>query len=158
MKKIVVICLLFLSSNILIAQEELKSLNFVLVVNDEIVSKISKLTFIITTDVSTENITAKYCPGELSFNSSDYKKIISNETKSIYLKYSDIVYIDGKASNYNFEFEYQKKWLQDLYNILRIYDLTTKKNKNKFEPLSKNKNYTFELTSPNETFLRVRKK
>ncbi|MCD0465969.1 hypothetical protein [Flavobacterium sp. ENC] len=157
MKKIIIICFLLLITKNLVAQE-IKNLSFVLVVNDEIVSIRSKLTFIVTTDISTENLTAIYYPGTLSLNKLDYEKLISPSTKTIYLKYHDTVYIDGKANYYDFEIEYQKGWLQDLYNILRIYDLNCKKNRKKFEALSPTKNYTFELTSPNSTFLRVRKK
>jgi hypothetical protein len=157
MKKIIIICFLLLGSKNLLAQE-MKNLSFVLVVNDEIISKQSKLTFVITTDNSTENLSAIYYPGTLRLSNSDYEKLISSTTKTIYLKYNDTVYLDGKANYYDFEIEYQKPWLQDTYNILRIYDLSCKKNKKRFEPLSPTKNYTFELTSPNTTFLRVRKK
>ncbi|RUT70279.1 hypothetical protein D0817_10695 [Flavobacterium cupreum] len=157
MKKIIVICFLLLSSKNLVAQE-IKNLSFILVVDDEIISTKSKLTFIISTDTSTENLPAQYYPGTLSLSKLDYEKLISPATKTIYLKYHDTVYVDGKATYYDFEIEYQKAWLQDLYNILRIYDLNSKKNKKKFDPLSSTKNYTFELTSSNTTFLRIRKK
>ena len=99
-----------------------------------------------------------YYPGTLTFNYSDYEKLISISTKSISLRYYDTVYLDNKTNFYDFEIEYQKSWLQDTYNILRFYDLSCKKNKKRFEPLSTTKNYTFELTSPNSTFLRVRKR
>jgi hypothetical protein len=157
MKKIIIICFLLLSSKNLVAQE-IKNLSFILVVDDEIISTQSKLTFIITTDTSTEILSALYYPGTLSLSTSDYEKIVSPATKTIYLKYNSTVYLDGKSSYYDFEIEYQKAWLQDLYNILRIYDLNSKKYRKKFEPLSSTKNYTFELSSPNSTFLRVRKK
>lgn len=157
MKKIIIICFLLLSSKNLVAQE-IKNLSFVLVVDDQIISTQSKITFIITTDISKENISALYYPGTLVIGKLDYEKLISSSTKTIFLKYYDTIYIDGKAKYYDFEIEYQKAWLQDLYNVLRLYDLNCKKNKKKFEPLSPDKNYTFELTSPNSTFLRVRKK
>lgn len=157
MKKIIIICFLLLSSKNLVAQE-IQNLSFILVVDDEIINTKSKLTFIITTDTSTENLSALYYPGTLSLSKLDYEKLISPLTKTIYLKYYDTVYVDGKATYYDFEIEYQKAWLQDLYNILRIYDMNSKKNKKKFDPLSSTKNYTFELTSSNTTFLRIRKK
>lgn len=157
MKKIIIIFILILSSKNLIAQET-KKISFVLVVNEEVISKQSKLTFTLTTDNSTENISALYYPGTLTLNYSDYEKLISIATKSISLRYYDKVYLDNKTNFYDFEIEYQKSWLQDTYNILRFYDLSCKKNKKRFEPLSSTKNYTFELTSPNSTFLRVRKR
>ena len=157
MKKIIIICFLLVSSKNLVAQE-IQNLSFILVVDDEIISTKSKITFIITTDTSTENLSALYYPGTLSLSKLDYGKLISPLTKTSYLKYYDTVYVDGTATYYDFEIEYQKGWLQDLYNILRLYDLNSKKFKKKFAPLSSTKNYTFELTSPNSTFLRIRKK
>lgn len=150
-------CFLLLSTKNLVAQET-KNLSFILVIDDQIISTQSNLTFIVSSDISTENISAQYYPGTLALSKLDYEKLISPSTKAIYLKYRNTVYTDGKSNYYDFEIEYQKGWLQDLYNILRIYDLNCKKNKKKFEPLSPTKNYTFELTSPNSTFLRVRKK
>ncbi len=157
MKNIILICFLLLGSKNLFAQE-MKNLSFILVVNDEIVNKKSKLTFIIITETSTETLSALYYPGTLALDNFDYEKLISPTTKTIYLKYHDTVYVNGKANYYDYEIEYQKVWLQDLYNILRIYDLNCKKYRRKFEPLSQTKNYTFELMSTNSTFLRVRKK
>ncbi|MFH6988659.1 hypothetical protein ACHRVW_13030 [Flavobacterium collinsii] len=157
MKKIFIMCFLLLSTKNLVAQET-KNLSFILVVDDQIVSTQSNLTFIVTSDISTENISAQYYPGTLVLKKLDYEKIISPFTKTIYLKYRNTVYIDGKSNYYDFEIEYQKSLLQDLYNILKIYNLNCKKYKKKFEPLSPTKNYTFEITSPNSTFLRVRKK
>jgi hypothetical protein len=62
-----------------------------------------------------------------------------------------------KKKSCNFVIEYNKIWLQDLYNILRLYNLEEGKYKNKIEPLSKSKNYTFEVESSRGQMLRVRK-
>lgn len=157
MKKLIFTYFLLLSLNNILAQE-IKSLSFVLVVDDEIITKQSRLSFTVITDTSTDTVYAKYFPGTLSMSILDYEKLVSPNVKSVLLKYSDSVYIDGKENKYDFQIEYQKKWLQDLYNILKFYNLNCKKNKKKFKPLSENKNYTFELISPNLTLLRIRKR
>ncbi|HFG0566835.1 TPA: hypothetical protein ACGFUW_002625 [Flavobacterium psychrophilum] len=159
MKYISILILFFLvTPNYMFGQEKNKNISFILVIDDEIVSTSVEITFYLNSENSTEKVSATYYPGTLSMSKSDYEKIISTETKSIYLKYFGTIYTNGKQNYYDFEIEYNKIWLADTYNILRFYNLDKKKYKKLYEPLSKQKNYTFELSSPNNTFLRIRKR
>lgn len=148
---------LFMIPNDIFGQEENKNISFILVIDDEIISTSVGITFYINSENSNEKISATYYPGTLLMKKSDYEKLISTETKTIYLRYFGTIYTNGKENYNDFEIEYNKNWLQDTYNILRFYNLDKTKYKKRYEPLSKEKNYTFELSSPNTTLLRVKR-
>jgi len=145
------------SSNI-VAQEKNKRLSFVLVIDGEVLNANTNITFLINSENSEDKILATYFPGTLTISQSDYEKLISDSTKKIYLKYSSNIFINGKSNYCDFEIEYNKIWLQDSFNILRLYNLGKGKYKNKFEPLSTTKNYTFEVESSRGQMLRIKKR
>ncbi|HEU4788960.1 MAG TPA: hypothetical protein VFS71_04685 [Flavobacterium sp.] len=153
---ILCICLLCFT-NITMAQEKNKTISFILVVDGEVLNANVSITFLIGSENSDDKIFATYYPGTLSMSQADYEKLISDHTKSFYLKYYQNNYVNGKLNYCDFVIEYNKIWLQDTYNILRLYNLEKGKYKNKIEPLSKTKNYTFEVESSNGQMLRVRK-
>lgn len=150
-------CYSLFSFHSIVAQQKNKTISFVLVIDDEVLNANVNITFLVNSENSHDKILATYYPGTLSLNKEDYEKLISDNTKSIYLKYYQNNYINGKKKSCDFVIEYNKIWLQDLYNILRLYNLEEGKYKNKIEPLSKSKNYTFEVESSRGQMLRVRK-
>lgn len=139
------------------AQEKNKTMSFVLVVDGEVINANVNITFLINSENSEDKILATYYPGTLSMSQTDYEKLISDNTKNVYLRYYQNNYINGKMNDCNFVIEYNKIWIQDKYTILRLYNLERGKYKNKIEPLSKTKNYTFEVESSRGQMLRVRK-
>lgn len=152
----ILILFIFITPNYILGQENNKNISFILVIDDEIISTSVGITFYINSENSEERISATYYPGTLSMSKSDYEKITSTETKTIYLRYFGTIYTNGKENYNDFEIEYNKNWLNDTYNILRFYNLDKAKYKKRYEPLSNKKNYTFEVSSPNTTFLRVK--
>lgn len=155
--KILIIVVLTFFFNKIYAQEDTKSLDFIIVVDGEIFDHYTKFNIVRYHKGQIDKLLVNYWPGNLSIKKSDYENLISKETDSILLYIEDNRYINGKQNENSYEIEIKKPWLQDYYNILRIYNLNNKKNKG-LEPLSKDKNYTFELSSPSHTFLRIRKK
>jgi len=146
-----------LGFNNILAQEKTKTISFVLVVDGEVLNANTNITFLINSENSEDKILATYYPGTLSLSQADYEKLISDNTKSMYLRYNQSNYTNGKINSCDFLIEYNKIWIQDTYNILRLYNLGKGKYKNKIEPLSKTKNYTFEVESSRGQMLRVRK-
>lgn len=136
-----------LGFNNILAQEKNKTISFVLVVDGEVLNANTNITFLINSENSGDKILATYYPGKLSLSQADYEKLISDDTKSMYLRYNQSNYTNGKINSCDFLIEYNKIWIQDIYNILRLYNLEKGKYKNKIEPLSKTKNYTFEVES-----------
>ncbi len=101
---------------------------------------------------------ASYYPGNLSLNSKDYAIVLSPQTEKIYLKFNYDEYIGGIQRVYNYEIEIKKQWLDDEFNILKIYNLDKKRYKGKIQPLDSSKAYNYELDSPTHSFRLVRKK
>ncbi len=134
-----------------------KELDFIIMIDGDIqlTYALPKIRF--KRDGVSETIITNYYPGNLSLEYVDYEKLIEDKTVDIYIDFAYYEYIGTEQKIYNYEIELKKPWLKDYYNILRIYNLDRKKNKG-LEPLSKDKNYTFELSSPSHTFLRIRKR
>jgi hypothetical protein len=150
--------LLFLSNNKINAQDGKKEISFILVINDEILGTSANLTFTIKTETTTEIIKSNYSPGKLTMDKLDFDKLMSSSTKTIYLRYFGTVYLNSKSNYYDFEIEYQKPWLDSSFNILRLYDLSITKYKKLYDPLSKDKNYTFNLDFGGGQMIHIRKK
>jgi len=142
-----------------IYSQEIKNIDFIIVIDEEITTNSLGIKFLITSKGGSREVEAVtgYYPGNISLKKSDYDDLISDETQKVILKFNYQTYIDGKSYYYRYEIEYNKLWLQDTYNILKIYNLDKRKYRKKLEPLSKDRNYTFELLSPSYTFIRARK-
>jgi hypothetical protein len=100
---------------------------------------------------------ANYIPGKLTVNFEDYNNILSDSTKHIYLKFTYYEYISNKQIVYNYEIELMKSWLNNSFNVLYIYNLNKKKYREMYSPISKEKNYAFELDSPNGSIRLIKK-
>jgi len=158
MKKIFFILSLAITSGTIYCQNSIKSLDFILVIDENIaIGSITSLQLEVIGD--TENIVhANYFPGSLSMNVVDYAKLLSETTKAIYLKFTYFEYHNKKQEVYNYEIEIKKAWLSDYYNILRIYNLDKLKYRGKLDPIGKGKNYNYELDSPSHSFRLIWKK
>lgn len=140
------------------AQPENTNLDFVVVIDNIIPPTLArtKIQLIYTTD-SFKVFEVYYHPGMLSFKKNDYEMLLSDTVKSVNLCFSHYRMVKNNQIEYNYQIELKIYWLKSLYNVINIYNLDTKLYRKKYEPLDKNRNYTFELLSPDYTFKRVRK-
>ena len=136
------------------SQSLVKKLDFIIVVNDGFEPFSSMSLEAIDTNNFERVITIDYYPGNLEMSWSDFNDLMSPKTKTITL----ILYsTEGKdAKTFQYQIGIKPKWFEDRYNILKIYNLENKKYRKRLNPLSKDKNYTFELESPSHTFYRIK--
>lgn len=157
--KYITILILFITTNIY--SQEVKNSNFIIVIDEEIVTNSLGIKLLVTSKDGNsreiEPITGYY-PGNISLKKSDYDDLISDETQSVILKLRYDPYINGKSYDYTYEIEAGKNWFNDMFFILKIYNLDKKKYRKRFDPLSKDKNYTFELSTSDGQMLRIRKR
>jgi len=62
----------------------------------------------------------------------------------------------NKIKSYYYNIILEKSWLKNSFNILRIYNLENKKNKKTFSDIE-DRDYTYEIDSPNGSILRVKR-
>jgi hypothetical protein len=157
--KYIMILMLFMATNIY--SQEVKNINFIIVIDEEITTNSLGINFLITSkDGSSREIEAitGYYPGNISLTKSDYDDLMSDETQSVILKFNYQTYINDKSNYYTYEIEAGKNWFNRMFVILKIYNLDKKKYRKRFDPLSKDKNYTFELTTSEGQMLRIKRK
>lgn len=151
--------MLFMATNIY--SQEVKSSNFIIVIDEEIVTEsLGIKLLVISKDGNSreiETITGYY-PGNISLKKSDYDDLISDETQSVILKFNYQTYINDSSYYYTYEIEAGKNWFERMFVILKIYNLDKKKYRKRFDPLSKDKNYTFELSTSEGQMLRIKKR
>jgi hypothetical protein len=140
--------------------QEIKNIDIIIVIDEQIVKVPLGIEFVIKDGTDSQKIEAVggYHPGNISLNKSDYDKLISDQTKSIYLKFSYQTYVGNEPYYYSYEIEYNKFWLQDTYNIINIYNLDKRKYRRKYKPISSDKDYAFGLESSGSTLLIKRKR
>lgn len=136
-----------------------KNLDFIIVIDDRIVIESPYLLHIKSVlGASEKSYDVGYYPGYLSMKISDYDKLMADDVKAIFLifEYYDPSEKEGVKRSY--EIELKKSWLQDYFNILRIYNLDKKKYGKVFFSPKSNRKYVYELDSPSNTFHLIRKK
>lgn len=152
MEKLNLILLLVLTSLGLKAQEEI-NLDVVILVNEKIaVSNLHNLKVdVIKMNGEVASFDTYYHPG--SFQLTAKKQDLFGEAiKCTVLKFD---FFDSKKDEYKeYEIELKENWFFDYYSVIHIYDLKCRKYRKCFQPLSKNKNYTFEVDSPSYSFKR----
>ena len=151
--------ILVVINNQLIGQTKIfKDIDFIVTINKQIiVNDISSIKLIIDNDKKKIIEAENYWPGCLRLNNKDYADILSNNLDSVYLSITIIENSNDLYNDYTYLIKYNPLWLTDQYCILNIYDLRDKKFRAKYNPLSKDKLYTFDIESPNFTFRRVEK-
>lgn len=149
--------LFFISYYKVSGQQYNKELDFVIVIDENVWITTTYFKVIMNKTSGLDTVTASYYPGSLSIMQSDYDKLLSQEVKSVNLELIYYGHATKKQNIYKYEIEIKKPWLQDYFNVLRIYNLDNKKYK-KFSPIAEGKNYTYELDSPSHSFRRVRNK
>ena len=161
MKKYVFCVLYLFLFKFSMAQEDRKKFDFIISVDEEIVKKISKSLIIVKQGESVlKKINVSYYPGNLSIASEDYDMIFSDQGTSLFIQFDYYQYsFNGEQEIYNYEIEIGRNLLQpQSFVILKIYNLDKKKYRKRFDPLSKDKNYTFELDGSEGQMLRIKKR
>ena len=155
MKKLIFILLIMFSySRESMGQVQM---DFIITVNDELeVGSLSNLRFVVRSkDGGKQEVEMQYHPGNLSIKESEYKQLFSDESDSVFVAFDHNKFCGEKHDLVNYEIPFYKSWLENSFIILRVYDLSKGKYKNVFEPLSKEKNYTFELDYPGGSMKRI---
>lgn len=152
MKTLILICSLICS--VVCYSQDTREANLILVIDEElVVGSIANLRIIDNKGVERE---ATYYPGSLIFQKLDFEYLISQD-ESLVLAFDYSEFIGNKQRVYNYNFSFDKYWLQQQYLIMKVYNLSKKKYKKMFDPLDSEKNYTFELIHPKGQMMRIKK-
>ncbi len=157
--KVILIVLFLLSHTNGYCQEDTIERNLIITVNGELEEGvISNIRFSSKHEGQRKEIQVLYIPGSLRMKLNDYDKIFLDDGDSVVIAFDHSQYCDNKQLLSNYEIPFDKSWLKYSFLILRVYDLSRGRFKNVFQPLSANKNYTFELTYPSGNLMRPRLK
>ena len=160
MKKFFVGFLFLFIYQVSIAQQNRKDFDFIISIDEEIVKTLSKPIIIAKQNNNIlKKIDFNYYPGNLSLNYEDYNTIFSEQEITLFLQFDYYQYSSkGKQQIYNYEIEIGKNWFEESFIILKIYNLDKNKYQKILDPLSKDKNYTFDLETSHGQMIRIRKK
>lgn len=142
------------------AQENRKSFDFIVCVDEEIATSLTRPVIIAKQGTNVlKRIDISYHAGNLSLSSEDYNMIFSEQEITLFLQFDYYQYSSkGKQEIYNYEIEIGKNWFEKTFVILKIYNLDKRKYRKKLDPLSKDKNYTFDLEISDGQMIRIRKR
>lgn len=155
MKKIVFCLFIVLCcSKESLAQMEI---DFIITVNGKLeVGSLSNLRFVIKSEGGAKKrVEIQYHPGSLFISELAYQQLFSNESDAVFIAFDHNKFCGKKHILTNYELPFYNSWLEHSFLILHAYDLSTGEYKNVFEPLSKEKNYTYELEYPGGSMKRV---
>lgn len=160
MKKCVFWILCQFAYQVTMAQDNRKSFDFIICVDEKILTSFIKPVILVKQGSNVlKRIDTRYHAGNLSMNSEDYNMLLSEQGITIFLKFDYYQYSSqGKQEIYNYEIEIGKNWFEITFVILHIYNLDKKKYKKILDPLSKDKNYTFDLETSEGQMIRIRKR
>lgn len=160
MKKFFFGFLFLIIYQISIAQQNRKNIDFIISIDEEIVKTLSKPIIIAKQNNNIfKKIDFNYYPGNLSLNYEDYNTIFSEQGITLFLQFDYYQYsLKGKQQIYNYEIEIGKNWFEESFIILKIYNLDKNKYQKILDPLSKDKNYTFDLETSHGQMIRIRKR
>ncbi|RFZ81684.1 hypothetical protein DYU05_17825 [Mucilaginibacter terrenus] len=157
-KTFIITTLFLLQISVANSQSTSTGIDLIITINGEvIVGDIMNVKISSTSETKMQEIiNCGYYPGKLSVPESGFESIPdSSEVNLSFDFYGDSL---GGRKLSNFRIKLMKRWLKSSYLILHVFDLNDKKYKRIFEPISKDQNYTFSITSPDYSFIRVTKK
>lgn len=142
------------------AQENRKIFDFIVCVDEEIATSLTRPVIVAKQGTNVlKRIDVSYHAGNLSLSSEDYNMIFSEQEITLFLQFDYYQYSSkGKLEIYNYEIEIGKNWFEKTFVILKIYNLNKRKYRKKLDPLSKDKNYTFDLETSDGQMIRIRKR
>jgi hypothetical protein len=135
MKKAAFFIFLTLFSSALLGQGQDKRLTFILTIDDELpVTDITDGVFLLKDSTGTikDKISFDYHVGGLGISAVDYKTLFaSNPEYSIFIKFKHTVFRPN-YTEYIYEKEIPRKWLNEEYIILKIYNASNKVSRAKY--------------------------
>ncbi|RFM29058.1 hypothetical protein [Deminuibacter soli] len=156
LKIIILICVLL--SFKVSAQEQPQRINFILSIDEKIVSgSVSKIKILASlTHGGKRVIEADYYPGNLSLSQSDYALLKSDTVSSVFLSFTYSEFCNKNRRDYDYEIDLKKGWLQSYFYVLYVYNTDKSRYKKILEPL-KGKHYIYEFDYPGGGTKRIRK-
>lgn len=140
--RILVFTILFISSSLCYGQKS-KELDVIVTIDDNILNTLESLRILIEYDNGDSiSIMPEYYPGSLLFTEDQFNKVKQENVKKLFLSFSYTSYLKDKPKGYNYKIAYGKKWLDEKFTILSIKNLRTKKDRRRYEPISKGLNYS----------------
>lgn len=125
MKKFIIISIMFLICIFAYSQETMKDLNFIIVIDDEIIE--GGIICFSVHDKAGNIYSAYYSPGNLSISQSDYHKMMSEDNnKTLFLSFTYDSYQGTNNNIYTYNIELSKMYFKEYYNIVEIYNLDKK--------------------------------
>lgn len=153
MKKCIKLFFICFSTFNAFSQSIAKQLDFIIVIDEKIATNsIYSFEIKATTYLGNRDIESNYFPGNISMSQDDFNFLLSDSVNKFYFLFTYYEYINKKQIAYTYEIEIKKPWLKDNFNIIYIYNLNKEKYKKKYNPISKGKNYNYELDSPSNTY------
>jgi len=155
MKNILLVLFLAFLTTYTYGQDK-SNFDFIIVIDETIVTSLSNPKLLIRKENELlSNIDISFKPGGLSLKTADYNSIV-NSNNDLYLKFDYYDYSRDKQKVYNYDIKIGKNWFEKSYLILRIYNTTKKKYKQKLTPI-KGTNYAFEIDYGGGSAIQVRK-
>lgn len=132
-------------------QPQTTEMNFIIMVNGKLHEGIlSNVHLLIKDEGKIEKIEAIYIPGSLSFDADNITNV-----DSVFIVFNHSIFCNDEHILVNYEIPFLPLWLEYSYLILRVYDLGHGEYKNVFKPLSRDKNYNYELDYPGGSIKRI---
>ncbi|MET3035420.1 hypothetical protein ABXT08_04920 [Chryseobacterium sp. NRRL B-14859] len=157
MKKTLILLLSIFYVQFFFSQEKI-NFDIIITVDEKILSTLYNPEIIIKSknDELIDNIKVGYYPGNFTMDAKSYNNLLLKTDAQIYLKFQQYEYSkNGKQDIRTYEIKIGKSWFEEKYVILYIYNTNAKKYR-KLTPLSKDKSYTFEITTSNGQMIRVK--
>lgn len=157
MKKTLILLLSIFYVQFFFSQERI-NFDIIITVDEKILSTLYNPEIIIKSknDELIDNIKVGYYPGNFTVDAKSYNNLLLKTDAQIYLKFQQYEYSkNGKQDIRTYEIKIGKSWFEEKYVILYIYNTDAKKYR-KLTPLSKDKSYTFEITTSNGQMIRVK--
>lgn len=155
MRKLIFMIIGFFTTFISLSQE-LKEIDFVIVVDDEVINAVQGLTIQIKEkNNEVVSISPNYHPGSLSFDNSIYDKLQTEDVESVKIVFSYSQNCKKKIVNYFYEISYNRKWFKEPFNVLKIFNLDKRKYRKKYKLLNENVNYSLSLDLGSYSVLKI---
>lgn len=159
MKNRLIIHFILLSSLSFLSAQEVKKMDFIITVDEEIWTTPTTPKMIVKDNqgnlINTFNL--EYHAGNLSMKEYDFQSLLKDDIGNIemLLRYSTVC--GNETYYYDYSIDFKQSWLKNYFFVLKIYNTSRKKYRKIYEPLV-GKEYTFEYDSSNGQMLRVTKK
>lgn len=139
-----------------IAQNNLKSFDFIICIDEQIATTLSNPLIIAKCGTEERQIDVNYYAGNLSLSNDDYNYISSRQDIDLFLKFNYYQYsLNGKQKIYNYETIMRKGLFNQMFVILKIFNMDKKKYRKRFKTISKDKHYIINIDTSEGQILEI---